>query len=83
MKRYKNLAGDSGVTAYAFTDEGIVVEFRDGWRYAYTAASAGPEAIATMRRLAASGCGLSGFIATHVREAYARRFREGTASKRR
>jgi hypothetical protein len=75
MKRYKNLAGNSGVAAYELLRGGIVVEFQDGWKYEYTAQSAGAAAIATMHRLATSGKGLSSFISVHVRNAYARRFR--------
>jgi hypothetical protein len=75
MERYKNLAGDSGVTAYELFNGGIVVQFQDGWKYEYTSQSAGPAAIATMHRLAMSGRGLSSFISANVRKAYSRKFR--------
>ena len=75
MQRYANLSGNSGVVAYELSTEGIVVKFVDGWKYEYTRRSAGADTIATMRRLAASGRGLSGFISRHAREAYARKFR--------
>jgi hypothetical protein len=75
MEPYKNLAGDSGVTAYQLTREGIVVQFQDGWKYEYTKQSAGAAAITTMRRLATNGTGLSSFVSANVRKAYLRKFR--------
>lgn len=75
MQRYRNLSGNSGVLAYELSPGRIVVQFNDGWKYEYTHRSAGIEAIATMHRLAQDGRGLSGFIAAHVRERYARKFR--------
>jgi hypothetical protein len=75
MNRYKNLAGDSGVTAYQLSKDGIVVQFQDGWKYEYTRQSAGAAAVATMRRLATSGRGLSSYIAVNVRNAYERKYR--------
>jgi hypothetical protein len=75
MEPYKNLSGDSGVQAYELSAAGIVVQFKDGWKYEYTERSAGAAAVAAMRRLAVAGRGLSGFISTNVREAYARKFR--------
>jgi hypothetical protein len=75
MERYRNLSGKSGVVAYELRDGGIEVEFATGARYLYTEASAGKPAIATMRRLAKSGRGLSTYISQTVREGYAERRR--------
>jgi hypothetical protein len=75
VERYKNLNGDSGVLAYELSSGSIVVQFNDGWKYEYTAQSAGAAAIATMHRLAMAGRGLSSYISTHVRKAYSRKFR--------
>ena len=75
MKRYRNLSRDSGVVAYELSAGRIVVQFRDGWKYEYTDQSAGAAAVATMHKLAVAGRGLSTFISTHVRKAYARKFR--------
>jgi hypothetical protein len=75
VKRYNNLSGDSGVVAYELRAESIIVQFQDGWKYEYTAASAGADAIGTMHSLAIAGRGLSTFISTSVRERYARKFR--------
>ena len=75
MQRYKNLGGDSGVTAYELGAGNIVVQFKDGWKYEYTDQSAGSGAIATMHHLAAVGQGLNSFISTTVRMAYSQKFR--------
>ena len=75
VKRYRNLSRDSGVVAYELAPGSIVVQFRDGWKYEYSDQSAGAAAVETMHKLAVAGRGLSTFISTHVRKAYARKFR--------
>ncbi|NZA25090.1 hypothetical protein H0E84_01710 [Luteimonas sp. SJ-92] len=73
MQRYANLSGDSGVVAYAFTPESILVKFRGSERvYEYSHASAGRTNVARMKRLAESGRGLSTFISRHVADRYVR-----------
>ena len=63
MSRYANLSGRSGVVAYEIHRGSIAVEFQGGERYAYTASSAGADAVAEMQRLARAGRGLSTYIA--------------------
>jgi hypothetical protein len=75
MKRYKNLNGNSGVVAYKAGATSITVQFEDGAVYLYTYASAGRIAIERMKVLAATGKGLSTYIARYVRNAYAARLR--------
>lgn len=75
MTRYKNLHGNSGVTAYEIGRASITVEFGDGGRYLYTYESAGRTRIERMKLLARAGTGLSAFISRHVRDAYAARLR--------
>lgn len=75
MQPYKNLSGDSGVTAYEIRPRAIVVRFQDGWSYEYTDVSVSPAAIREMRRLALEGRGLSTYISQNVRQAYASKFR--------
>jgi hypothetical protein len=70
MTPYRNLSGDSGVLAYAIGADFIDVQFAGGDIYRYTSASAGAAALAQMKRLAASGRGLSTFISQVVRENY-------------
>jgi hypothetical protein len=72
MKRYQNLSGESGVVAYTIRADRLVVQFRSGEIYEYTAQSAGAEVLAGMQQLARAGRGLSSFIAKH-RPEYERR----------
>jgi hypothetical protein len=73
MTHYEDISGDSGVSEYQFGADSITVRFKGGATYLYTAASAGRRRIATMKRLAASGHGLSTYISKHVKERYASR----------
>lgn len=75
MRRYRNLDGGSGVTAYETTDEAIRVQFSNGYIYEYDYASAGRQNVNRMKMLAAAGKGLSTFISRNVHDAYARRLR--------
>jgi hypothetical protein len=74
MQRYRNLQGDSGVTAYALEAEAIHVRFADGTTYLYTWESAGRDKIEQMARLAREGHGLCTYISRHVRDAYASKY---------
>lgn len=71
MEHYKNLGGDSGVSAYEFGDDFIRVQFSDGSVYLYTDVSTGSYNIEEMKRLAQIGEGLNAFINTTVRKEYA------------
>jgi hypothetical protein len=73
MKRYANSHGHSGVVAYSTTPTSIIVRFTNGERYEYSNTKPGRSIVAHMKALAASGRGLSTFIAQHVRENYERR----------
>lgn len=75
MQSYKNLSGNSGVVAYALSDDAITVEFEDGGVYLYTVQSAGSSNIAQMKMRALAGRGLSTFISRHVRHGYAAKLR--------
>ncbi|MTW11757.1 hypothetical protein GM658_14215 [Pseudoduganella eburnea] len=74
MEKYKNLSGNSGVTFYEMSRDAITVQFNDGWKYLYTAQSAGGENVGKMHRLATAGRGLGTFISQTVREKYARKW---------
>ena len=67
MKPYKNLNGDSNITAYQLGTDNIVVKFQSGrWTlYTYTYQSAGSTAVETMKSLAQQGHGLNSYISTH------------------
>jgi len=70
MTRYKNLSGDSGVTAYAVTLDSIIVEFRDGPVYLYNYCIPGMRKVEAMKQLARKGRGLATYINKYVRKLY-------------
>jgi hypothetical protein len=72
MERYRNLSGDSGVSAYEIRPSSIVVEFVNRSIYLYTEASAGAGHITEMKRRARAGRGLSTYISQVVHDGYAR-----------
>jgi hypothetical protein len=75
MQPYRNLKGNSGITAYQLGLGLIIVKFEDGWHYEYTTQSAGAPAIEEMKRLAVAGHGLCTYISREVKDKYARKFR--------
>ncbi len=75
MERYKNLGGNSGISAYENGSDFIRVQFSDGAIYRYTYASAGSGNIEHMKALAMQGQGLNAFINTTVRKDYAEKER--------
>ena len=74
MQHYQNIGGDSGVSAYEIGPDSITVQFKDGWFYLYTYASAGSGAIETMKQLAVKGVGLNSYISTTVKKGFARKW---------
>ena len=71
MKPYKDLSGDSGISAYECGDDYIKVEFSRGggvYRYSYT--NPGKGDVEKMKGLAESGDGLSAFISRYIRDRY-------------
>ncbi|MBE2186563.1 MAG: hypothetical protein IAE99_07300 [Rhodothermales bacterium] len=75
MERYRNLGGDSGITAYEIGTDSITVEFKGGATYLYTNQSAGSGNIEQMKQLAQAGSGLNSFISRVVKKGYARKLR--------
>ncbi len=73
MEQYKNLGGDSGISAYEIGNDFIRVQFSDGSVYLYTYDSAGSSDIKEMKKLACSGEGLNAYINTAVRKGYERK----------
>ena len=67
MIPYRDIDNDSGVVAYEYGDNYIVVKFYDGTRYEYTYISAGVHNIEQMKLLANRGDGLNAYIQDHVR----------------
>jgi len=75
MERYKNLGGDSGVSAYEIGAESITVQFSTGAVYLYTYRSAGSANIEKMKLLAAAGKGLNSYIKKYVNKGYESKLR--------
>ena len=73
MQRYQNQNGDSGVTHYEALPTAICVRFRNGSVYVYDYTTPGKHHVEQMKRLAASGRGLSTYISQHVGDNYARK----------
>lgn len=70
MQTYKNLNGNSNVTAYEFGPASIKVQFGDGSVYLYTDLSCGFANISNMKALATQGYGLNSYINRNVRKLY-------------
>ena len=70
MESYKDIDGDSGISAYEAGDGFIRIMFKDSSVYLYTNNSAGEENIDCMKRLAISGDGLNSFINKNVKKRY-------------
>jgi hypothetical protein len=73
MKRYRNLDGNSGVTAYECGDGFIRIRFVNGDTYEYTDEATGAEHVANMQKLAQAGLGLSTYVSRFVHDDYARK----------
>lgn len=72
MKVYKDINGDSGISAFDYGDDWIKVKFKHGGAYEYRVSKVGAEHISIMKRLANSGDGLNAYINTNpeVRNGY-------------
>jgi hypothetical protein len=62
MKAYKDINGDSGISAYDYGDAWIKVLFKDGKTYEYQASKIGQAHITAMKALADAGDGLNSYI---------------------
>ena len=71
MTPYRNLGGDSNVSAYENGADWVRVQFNDGSVYTYTVNSAGSNNINHMKSLAVRGYGLNGYINSYARKLYA------------
>ena len=71
MKKYKNVSGQSGVSAYEIGEDFILIQFvgsRETYVYSYV--MPGRETVEEMKELARSGKGLTTFISQVVRDDY-------------
>lgn len=70
MKRYKNLGGNSGVTAYEIAEDSITVQFNDGGLYLYNHSKPGMSYVNKMKQLALRGSGLNSLISRVIKMNY-------------
>lgn len=75
MKRYEDITGTSGITAYEIKDESITIEFSRGSVYIYTYSSTGKRNIEKMKKLALAGKGLSTYISRNIKDKYETKIR--------
>lgn len=67
MQPYRNLAGNSGVSAFEILSDGIRVRFANGTTYLYDYETPGRVHVEAMKRHARAGRGLSSYISqSHV-----------------
>lgn len=71
MERYKNLGGNSNVTAFEAGADYIKVQFGDGSVYLYNYQRPGSGDVNRMKGLAVAGQGLNSYISRIVRKNYA------------
>lgn len=70
---YKNIQGDSGVTAYEPGKDHIKVVFNDVV-YLYTYKKPGKTHVEKMKKLAKDGAGLSTYISQNVKDKYEKKY---------
>ncbi|MES2692247.1 MAG: hypothetical protein V4773_02160 [Verrucomicrobiota bacterium] len=67
---YRSRHPNPGIVRYALGPDYILIEFRSGDRYRYDHTAPGRSDVQSMKKLAASGTGLTTFINQNVRDNY-------------
>ncbi len=75
MEAYKNLSGESGITAFKMNQTSCVIYYDDGSAYEYDETSTGTKNLAAIKVLAIKGRGLHTFIERFVKDNYSLRLR--------
>lgn len=70
MKKYGNVAGNSGISKFEMGDEWIRVRFSKDIIYTYSYKIAGPDHVEKMKELAGKGSGLATYINRFVKDLY-------------
>ena len=73
MTPYKDLSGNSGVTAFEIRETAIVIRFKHGGSYLYDYQIPGRADVEEMKRLAVNGRGLATYINKRVRKRFVRK----------
>jgi hypothetical protein len=71
MEPYKDIGGDSGISAFELGRGTITIRFSDGGIYLYDGNRPGAAHVARMQALAVAGNGLNTYVNRHVRDRYA------------
>lgn len=69
MKNY-NGSENAGVSDFEFTENGIILKFKDGRIYLYSYKRPGREHVEKMKTLALNGSGLTTYVNQHIRNNY-------------
>lgn len=75
MEHYKNLGGDSGISAFDIGETSITIYFKKGGIYVYNYLRPGRAEVEHMKILAINGVGLNSYIQRYVGIRYAQRLR--------
>ncbi len=81
FQSYRKVRGASGVVAYAFVDDAMHIQFRNGDVYVYTPAATGRLHLKVMRQLARAGAGLSTYISRQVKNRYTLKYKREPPSE--
>ena len=73
MEKYRDIGGNSGISAYEVGDDFIIVRFKKGGIYLYNYSITGSDHVNKMIELARIGDGLNGYINLNTKYAYARK----------
>lgn len=70
MQIYRNLGGNSNISAFSIGNDYIDVKFNGGSIYRYSYKSAGIDKVERMKKLAIEGCGLNSYIMRYAKKDY-------------
>jgi hypothetical protein len=71
VEKYKDLNGNSGISAFEIGRDYIMIEFKDGGRYLYNYSQPGIREVEEMKKYTLKGRELATYINQNVRERYA------------
>jgi len=73
MEKYRDIDGNSGISAYEVDNDFIIVRFKKGGMYLYNYSITGSNHVNKMIELARIGNGLNGYINLNAKYTYARK----------
>lgn len=73
MEKYRDIGGNSGISAYEVGNDFIIVRFKKGGMYLYNYSTTGSNHVNKLIELARIGDGLNGYINLNTKYAYARK----------